>query len=99
MRHAATDRPTAMANGLTDAHRLWFGLAEAGPADLPDLVPAGWISASADDLGRFLVAELEGGRSGGTSVLSPAAIATMQTAMVPTGRAMSGPRWAGTRRR
>lgn len=86
MRHAATDRPTAMANGLTDAHRLWFGLAEARtPADRPDLVPAGWISASADDLGRFLVAELEGGRSGGTSVLSSAAIATMQTATVPTG--------------
>ena len=66
-RHAATDRPTAVATGLTDAHRLWFGLAEATtPVDRPDLVPAGWITASADDLGRLLSRSSRAGASGGT---------------------------------
>ena len=86
MAHAATDRATADAAGLTDAHRLWFGLADDhAPLDRPDLVPAGWISASADDLGRLLIAELDGGRYGGRSVVSPTATREMQTGTVPTG--------------
>jgi CubicO group peptidase (beta-lactamase class C family) len=86
MAHAATDRATADAAGLTDAHRLWFGLADDhAPLDRPDLVPAGWISASADDLGRLLIAELDGGSYQGRSVVSPAAIGEMQTGTVSTG--------------
>lgn len=86
MAYAATDRATADAAGLTDAHRLWFGLADDhAPLDRPDLVPAGWISASADDLGRLLIAELDGGRYEGRSVVSSAAVREMQTGTVPTG--------------
>lgn len=86
MAHAATDRATAETSGLTDAHRLWFGLADGhAPLDRPDLVPAGWISASADDLGRLLIAELDGGRYEGRSVVSPSAAREMQTGTVPTG--------------
>jgi CubicO group peptidase (beta-lactamase class C family) len=86
MAHAATDRATADAAGLTDAHRLWFGLADDhAPLDRPDLVPAGWMTASADDLGRLLIAELDGGRYEGRSVVSPTAVREMQTGIVSTG--------------
>jgi CubicO group peptidase (beta-lactamase class C family) len=86
MAHAATDRATAHAGGLSDAHRLWFGLPDDhAPLDRPDLVPAGWITASADDLGRLLIAEMDGGRYEGRSVVSPAAVREMQTGTVATG--------------
>ena len=55
------------------------------PLDRPDLVPAGWISASADDLGRLLIAELDSGRFEGRSVVSPAAVREMQAGTVATG--------------
>lgn len=86
MAHAATDRATAETVGLSDAHRLWFGLADDhAPLDRPDLVPAGWITASADDLGRLLLAELDGGRFAGGSIVSAAAVREMQTGTVATG--------------
>jgi hypothetical protein len=99
MAHAATDRATADAAGLTDAHRLWFGVADDhAPLDRPDLVPAGWITASADDLGRLLVAELDGGRYQGRTVVSPAAIGEMQTGTVSTGSGdeRMGMGWVGS---
>ncbi len=96
MTHASTDRATAIANGLTQAHRLWFGLAPTrAPLDRPDLVPAGFIAASADDLGRFLIAQLDGGRYAGQAVVSSAAVEAMHAGTVPTGLAdeRSGMGW------
>ncbi len=88
MTHASTDRATADANGLTEAHRLWFGLAAGrAPVDRPDLVPAGFIAASADDLGRFLIAQLDGGRYAGRAVVSTTAVEAMHTGTLPTGLA------------
>ena len=53
MTHAHADLPDAKADGLTDAHRFWFGIPQAGePLWRPDLVPAGWLISSAEDLGR-----------------------------------------------
>ena len=62
MTHASADRATGVANGLSQAHRLWFGLPhEVTPLDRPDLVPAGFLMASAADLGRFVAAQVDGG--------------------------------------
>lgn len=86
MTHATTDRAVADASGLTRAHRIWFGLAdERTPIDRPDLVPAGFVAASADDLGHFLIAQLEDGRYDGRQIVSAAAVRTMHTGTASTG--------------
>jgi CubicO group peptidase (beta-lactamase class C family) len=86
MRHATADRPNALANGLGEAHRLWFGLARpVPPLDRPDLAPAGFVTASAADLGRFVAAQVDGGALDGRRILSAAATAEMQRGVAPMG--------------
>jgi len=88
MATATTDRATAHAEGLSQAHRLWFGIADARePLDRPDLVSAGFIAASANDMARYLIAQL-----GGTPVIrgiqppiSAPGLAAMHDGVVPTG--------------
>lgn len=89
-----SDYATARADGLTDAHRFWFGLAQAGePLWRPDFVPAGWLIASADDLGRFVAANLNGGALDGQRILSPTGVAQMHTGAVTYLRAAYGMGW------
>ena len=83
MKHAHVDLPDAKADGLTDAHRFWFGIPRAGePLWRPDLVPAGWLISSADDLGRFVAANVNGGSLGGRRILSRAGIEQMHNGTV-----------------
>ena len=58
-------------------------------------LPSGYLIASAEDLTHFLLAQLNGGRYGGGSVLSPAGIAAMQAPGVPIapGRGEYGLGW------
>jgi CubicO group peptidase (beta-lactamase class C family) len=59
MRSATADLSTAQANGLTRAHRLWFGQApSSSPMYRADMVPAGFVAASATDMGAYLLAQL-----------------------------------------
>ena len=59
MSQATTSVDEATADGLTMAHRLWFGQAPSNkPLFRADMVPAGWVAASADDMGRYLLAQL-----------------------------------------
>jgi hypothetical protein len=91
MRHAHTELASADADGLTRAHRLWFGLAiESAPLWRPDLQPAGFIAASAEDLARFEAAEIAGGSFEGARVLSAEGIAETQRGAVATGSAENG---------
>jgi hypothetical protein len=46
-------------------------------------MPSGFLIASAEDLAHFLIAQLNGGRFGSTSILSPQGIAAMQAPGVP----------------
>ena len=86
MDHASADPATSAADGLGDAHRLWFGLADTHrPLDRADLAPAGFVSASADDLGRYLAALMEPGGPGGGRVASAATVAAMFAGTAPTG--------------
>ena len=88
------DIDEATDDGLTDAHRFWFGIPEAGvPLWRPDLMPAGWLISSADDLGRFLAANLDGGALDGVRLFSAEGIATMHHGAVEAGRASYGMGW------
>ncbi len=88
------DIEAAAEDGLTDAHRFWFGMAEAGaPLWRPDFLPAGWLISSADDLGRFLAANLEGGTLDDSDLLSANGIATMHHGAVGAGRSSYGMGW------
>ena len=86
MTHASADRATGVANGLSQAHRLWFGLPhEVTPLDRPDLAPAGFLMASASDLGQFVAAQVDGGTLDGQRILSASATAEMQQGVAAMG--------------
>jgi CubicO group peptidase (beta-lactamase class C family) len=86
MTHAHVDLASARADGLTDAHRLWFGLPDDHtPLWRPDFLPAGWVIASPSDMAQLLVAELDGGRTSAGQVLSASGIAETQAGVAPMG--------------
>ena len=87
MRHTTADRATAERLGLGDAHRLWFGLANATrPLDRPDLAPAGFIAATAGDLARPLeVLAHDGLAADGARFLSPGMVAQVISGVAPAG--------------
>ena len=64
-------------DGLAQGYRWLFGVPV--PFDLYEAfnVPAGFLVSSAGDMTHYLVAQMNGGRFGAATVLSPAGIATM----------------------
>ena len=94
MDDAYTDLAPARLGGLTDAHRFWFGIPRPDePLWRPDFLPAGWLIASADDLARFVAANLNGGVLDGNAVLSAAGIEQMHAGTAPAGRGAYGMGW------
>jgi CubicO group peptidase (beta-lactamase class C family) len=78
MRRSFVSESDAMRHGMATGYRWWFGLPV--PASLPYLrgsLPAGWLISSAEDMAHYLVAQLNDGRYGETSVLSPEGIAQL----------------------
>ena len=58
------------------------------------MLPAGWLSSTAEDMSHYLIAQMNGGHYGSVSVLSPAGIATMHApAVVMMPGAMYGMGW------
>lgn len=79
MTNSWADESVAVGHGLSDGHVWWFGAPkESAPYVRPDYAPAGFLTSSAVDMGHYLVAQLNGGRYGGTSILSEAGISEMQ---------------------
>lgn len=77
MTHSFVDQRAALADGMAQGHRYWFGFPVA--ATLPhelDRLPTAALISSAGDLARFLIAQRVG-VSGG--VLSSAGLSAMQT--------------------
>jgi CubicO group peptidase (beta-lactamase class C family) len=76
----------AVQNGLPTGHRYWYGFPVASelPFDRGGLGSAG-LSASAQDMSRYLGLYLNRGRVGSTALISPAGAAELQRAGVPTG--------------
>ncbi len=66
MRHSSATLEGSLANGLIDGYRNYFGIPVAGAPDYPNddswsTVPAGYLSSSASDMGRYLQMYLNGG--------------------------------------
>ncbi len=79
MNHSHTSKTAAKRDGLAVGHQSWFGVPIAVP-DLPmasGSLPAGMLISSAEDMGRYLIAHLNGGRCGNAQILSPAGIAEL----------------------
>jgi CubicO group peptidase (beta-lactamase class C family) len=78
----------ARRHGLATGHRYWFGRPVAFQEPyLRALVPAGYLSASAEAMSHYLIAQLNAGRFGAARVLSPAGIAQLHRPAVK----ISGP--------
>jgi CubicO group peptidase (beta-lactamase class C family) len=79
MRSSFTSAIKAREHGLARGHRYWFGRPIATHA-LPhprSRIASGYLISSAADIGRFLVAHLNGGTVDNRQILSPAAIDTL----------------------
>jgi CubicO group peptidase (beta-lactamase class C family) len=89
MQHTFLSQDDAQAHGLATGYIWWFGIpvATALAYNRGDL-PAGFIISSAEDMGHFVIAQMNGGRYQDRSVLSPAGIASMHTEPVPNTYAM-----------
>jgi CubicO group peptidase (beta-lactamase class C family) len=102
MQRAFTELDEAKANGLATGYRYWFGVPLPGEMALDRaILPAGGsMSASVEDMTHFLIANLNGGRFGDASMLSPASIAEMQRGVAPkdaqisTGEVLYAMDWA-----
>src|SRR6266487_2978782 len=83
MHDSFASEPEARRDGLAQGYRWLFGV--PAPFDYYSLsaVPAGFLVSSAEDMAHYLVAQMNGGRFGSATVLSPTGIATMHAPGVP----------------
>jgi CubicO group peptidase (beta-lactamase class C family) len=86
MHNSHTSGTEAVQDGLPTGHRYWYGFPVASemPFDRGGL-SSGGLSASAQDMTRYLSLYLNDGRSGTAALISPAGAAELQRAGVPTG--------------
>jgi len=76
MRRSYMSQAAAQRNGLATGYRFWFGIPVA--TDLTysrAFTSTGGLISTSEDMAHYLVAQLNGGRYAGRSVLSPAGIA------------------------
>jgi CubicO group peptidase (beta-lactamase class C family) len=88
MRDSFTSEAAAERQGLATGYHYSFGRPRA--AHLPynrGLVPAGYLISSAEDMTHYLIAQLNSGRYGRASVLSPAGMHELQQPAVRTPKA------------
>lgn len=79
MHHSYTSKAEAQQDGLAMGHRFWFGIPVAA-RNLPvprGSLPAGELISSAEDMGHYLIAQLNGGCYGSAQILSGAGITEM----------------------
>jgi CubicO group peptidase (beta-lactamase class C family) len=94
MRDSYVSQREAEERGLATGYRRWFGFPlPSDPPFLPDELPAGYLIASAEDIGHYLVANLNGGAYEGARVLSAAGIAQLHTPVAEAGDASYGMGW------
>jgi len=79
IQNSFTSKTEAQQDGLAVGYQKWFGIPVASP-NLPfsrGSLPAGQLTMSIEDLGHYLIAQLNDGNYQGVSVLSPAGIAEL----------------------
>jgi EmrB/QacA subfamily drug resistance transporter len=85
MHGSFTSAAAAEHHGLATGYRYWFGRPRA--SDIPynrGLVPAGYLISDAEDMSHYLIAQLNRGRYGSTSVLSPEGVDELHRPAVQT---------------
>jgi len=83
MRQSFTAKAAAQPHGLAMGYQYWFG--QPFPADLAynrSNLPAGGLISSAEDMTHYLIAQLNQGRYGEASILSPKGVAEMHAPAV-----------------
>ena len=81
-----TSQATGQGHGLATGYRFWFGLPVATDLSYSRAFrSAGGLISTSEDLAHYLVAQLNGGRYAGRSVLSPAGIAEQHRAAARIG--------------
>ncbi len=73
MHNSFTSQVEAQQHGLSSGYQRWFGFPVAS-GDLPyprGMVPGGYLISSAEDLGHYLIAQMNQGRYRNASILSP----------------------------
>ena len=86
MTNSYTSKTEAEANGLAVGHTYFFSSPRVN-ADAPysrRKLPSGFLISSAEDLGHYLIAQLNGGRYGEAQILSPEYVAMMHQPAVET---------------
>jgi CubicO group peptidase (beta-lactamase class C family) len=86
MHNSVMSETAAKSRGLVTGYRYWFGFPFA--ADLPfnrGNLPAGGLISSAEDMAHYLSAQVNDGRYGTNAIISPAGMAELHRAGVPTG--------------
>ena len=85
MRHSYTSRADALADGMAEGHHFMFGRAFTDERAMPPAsLSAGALTASAEDLLRYAMAQLHEGRYGETAILSPQGIAELHAPAIST---------------
>src|SRR5262245_3358267 len=78
MTHTYTSKVAAIGNGLSIGHRSIFGRAVVFDEPFPrGGIPSGFVISNAQDMSHYLSAQLNDGRWGEVSILSPAGVAEM----------------------
>jgi CubicO group peptidase (beta-lactamase class C family) len=80
MARSFTSEEAARAHGLAQGYRVWFGFPRA--QEMPYYareLSVGYLISSANDVGRYLIAHLNGGREGGARIISPEGLAQLHT--------------------
>ena len=86
MSHSFTNQTDAQRHGLATGHRSWFGFPRRFDAPYSRAaMPSSYLISSAQDMTHFLSAQLNAGRYGGRSVLSPEGVAAMHRPAVKEG--------------
>ena len=78
MSHSYASEQDARRDGLAQGYQVWFGV--PFPTAMPylrELLPAGYLISTAEDMAHYLIAQLNGGRFENTAVLSAAGVATL----------------------
>jgi CubicO group peptidase (beta-lactamase class C family) len=84
MHNSFTSQAEAQQHGLSSGYSRWFGFPVAS-GDLPyprGMAPGGYLISSAEDLGHFLIAQMNQGHYGSGSILSPQGIEVLHAPAV-----------------
>ena len=84
MRHSYASRTRALADGLAEGHHFVYGFPFGSERGMPPAsLPSGGLIASAEDITHYLIAQLDAGRYGDTSILSPQGISELHAPAIP----------------